>query len=216
MSELRILLVRHGESTWNADGRWQGQADPPLTDRGRAQARAAVAGLPARIDLLVASDLGRARETADILGAGAGHGPARVDVDLRERDAGAFSGLTRAEIHERYPGLLPDDPARAPGTEGDGVIAPPGWEPQESLAARAWGAIDRVAGEVRDSGGSTVVGVTHSGLIYALEADLGAARSRIANLEGRWIEGGPGGWRAGDRHLLFDPSEAEVTSPDQL
>lgn len=216
MVDVHILLVRHGESTWNAAGRWQGQADPPLTDRGRAQARAAGVGLPDPTDLLISSDLDRARDTADILGTAVGHGPTRVDPDLRERDAGAFSGLTRADIHERFPGLLPDDPARAPGTEGDGLIAPPGWEPQESLAARAWRAIDRAAATVRDLGGSTVVGVTHSGLIYAVETELGLARSRIANLEGRWIEGRPGRWRPGGRHLLFDPSDAEVTSPDQL
>ncbi len=62
----RILLVRHGESEWNADGRWQGQADPPLTERGRRQAVHAASAL-GTIDAIVTSDLERASETGAIL-----------------------------------------------------------------------------------------------------------------------------------------------------
>ncbi|HEX7136135.1 MAG TPA: histidine phosphatase family protein, partial [Iamia sp.] len=85
MPDVRLLLVRHGESTWNADGRWQGQADPPLTDRGREQARSAAAGLPGGVDELWSSDLERARVTAELLGAEAGCGPVVVDTAFRER-----------------------------------------------------------------------------------------------------------------------------------
>ncbi len=56
----RLLLVRHGQSEWNAAGRWQGQADPPLTDLGRAQARAAARAIGG-VDAVFASDLQRAR-----------------------------------------------------------------------------------------------------------------------------------------------------------
>jgi broad specificity phosphatase PhoE len=74
----RVLLVRHGQSEWNADGRWQGQADPPLTD-------------PA---MIVAGELGV--------------GPVVVDPDLRERHAGDWQGLTRVQIEDGWPGYLDD------------------------------------------------------------------------------------------------------------
>jgi broad specificity phosphatase PhoE len=214
--DVRILLVRHGESTWNADGRWQGQADPPLTERGRDQARSAVAGLPDVVDALWSSDLERARVTAELLAEGAGCGPVVVDPDLRERDAGAFSGLTRTEIHRAHPGLLPDDPARRPGTEDEGLIAPPGWEPDTDLSARAWAGIERLAAILGETGGTTGVVVTHSGLIYAVERPLTGDRSRIANLEGRWLHRTAGRWEAGPRLLLIDPATTTVTRPDQL
>lgn len=219
----RILLVRHGESTWNAEGRWQGQADPPLSVRGREQARAAAEHLP-RPTAVVASDLDRAHETAALLVAP--HAlTVVVDTDLRERDAGAFSGLTRTEIHERYPGLLPDDPTRRPDDEG--LVAPPGWEPDEDVVTRAWRGLERLArtlvaagssdGADGDRGvGPVGVVVTHSGLIYAIERDLGLAGGRIANLEGRWVERTPAGWLGGDRHLLLDPTHDTVTRPQSL
>lgn len=206
----RVLLVRHGESTWNADGRWQGQADPPLTARGRAQARAAAAALPP-VDRVVASDLRRAHDTAVLL---AGDRPVAVDVDLRERDAGAFSGLRRREIHERHPGLLPDDPARAPGTEGDGLVPPPGWEPDEDLGRRAWAALDRLVAAL--AGPGTGLAVSHSGLIYALETQLGAPRERMANLGGRWFVHDGDGWSLGSRLHLLAPVVETFTRRDQL
>lgn len=211
-----VLLVRHGESTWNAVGRWQGQADPPLSERGRAQAR--VTDVP-EVGLIVASDLDRARETAGLLAARAPRRLAvEIDPRLRERDAGAFSGLTRTEIHERFPGLLPDDPARpADGSGGPaGLIPPPGWEPDETVIARAWQSLEELARRIREAEASAALAVTHSGLIYAVERDLGAARARIANLEGRWVHRGPTGWSLGDRHLLVDPTRADVTRPDAL
>lgn len=214
--DLRIVLVRHGESTWNADGRWQGQADPPLTERGREQAASAAAGLAASVDVVVASDLERARVTAEVIAAAVGDQAVTVDPAFRERDAGAFSGLTRTEIHQRHPGLLPDDPARPPGAEGDGLIAPPGWEPDASLSARAWEGLARLAERMGAAGATTGLVVTHSGLIYALERDLGLARERIANLEGRWLHRTGGTWEAGPRQLLLDPATTTVTSPDQL
>lgn len=213
---ISILLVRHGESTWNADGRWQGQADPPLTELGREQARAAASALAA-IDLVVASDLDRAHETARLLAAPLDREPVLVDPDLRERDAGAFSGLTRSEIHERFPGLLPDDPSRAPGTADDGLIAPDGWEPDSLLAERAHRALDGIARRLREAAGTTAVAVSHSGLIYAVERPFGGGRQRIANLEGRWLHlHEEHGWHLGDRQLLLDPHATTVTRPNQL
>jgi len=211
---VRILLIRHGESTWNADGRWQGQADPPLTERGRAQARSAADAVPP-VALAVASDLERAHHTAALLVGGAGGPAVTQDRDLRERDAGAFSGLTRAEIFERYPGLLPDDPTRR-GEEGvAALIAPPGWEPDDRLAERAWRAIERIAAALVASGDDdrTGLAVTHGGLIYAVERSLGHEPTRIANLEGRWLDRSDGPWRLGPRQLLLDPATDAITRP---
>jgi broad specificity phosphatase PhoE len=196
----RVLLVRHGQSEWNADGRWQGQADPPLTELGRAQARHAARSL-GTVDAIVASDLQRAAGTAAILGAELGVGPVVVDAGLRERDAGGWSGLTRPEIEERWPGYLEDR------------RRPEGWEPDERLLGRAVAALLRIRGLVGDDGDA--IAVTHGGLVYLLEAQLGAPFERLANLAGRWIEvGAEGPVRLGDRVLLVDPDE--LTIPTQI
>jgi probable phosphoglycerate mutase len=143
-----LLLARHGETDWNRDGRWQGWADPPLNDTGRAQARALaeqLRGTP--FDAVYSSDLLRARETAEIVGAP--HGvPIRVEVDLREIDIGSWSGLTRAEIEERFPdGERPDGETR----------------PQH--AARVLAAVERIA---RENLGRRVLIVTHGGTLRTL------------------------------------------------
>jgi broad specificity phosphatase PhoE len=197
-SETRILLVRHGQSEWNATGRWQGQADPPLTDLGRAQAFEAARAIGA-VDAVWASDLARAAETAVIVAESLGVGPVVLDADLRERDAGEWSGLTRDEIQERYPGYL-DDGAR-----------PPGWEPDPALLARALRVVARIGREVP---GGDVVAITHGGLIYVLEQHLGADFARIANVEGRWVTVDGEAMQLGDRLLLAEPQD--VTVPGQI
>jgi probable phosphoglycerate mutase len=199
----RVLLIRHGQSVWNADGRWQGQADPPLTDLGRAQAHHAARAL-GTVDAIVASDLERAAETAAILSGELGVGPIVLDPDLRERDAGAWSGLTRPEIEAGWPGYLSD--------EGGERRRPEGWEPDEVLEARAFAALGRVH-ELAPDGEALVV--THGGLIYVLEGTFGVPFERLGNLGGRWLEVGPDGPTAlGDRVILVDPDE--VTVPDQI
>src|SRR3546814_7398309 len=75
----RVLLVRHGQSEWNATGRWQGQADPPLTDLGRAQAHHAARSLGV-VDAIVASDLQRAADTALIISGALGVGPVVLEI----------------------------------------------------------------------------------------------------------------------------------------
>jgi broad specificity phosphatase PhoE len=96
-----ILLARHGETDWNRDGRFQGHADPPLNDVGRTQAGelAELLGDEA-LDAVYASDLRRASETAEIVGARLGLAVA-YEPGLREIDVGSRQGLTRAEIDGR-------------------------------------------------------------------------------------------------------------------
>ena len=169
----KILLVRHGESEWNALGRWQGQADPPLSEHGRRQALVAARAIGA-VDAIVASRLERAQDTAAVISETLGIGPIVTDARLIERDAGEWSGLTRAQIAEAWPGYLSDDP-----DDRAAERRPPGWEPDESLLARTIPALHDVAALV--SGGSAVA-VTHGGVIYAIEAHLGAARRYLPNL----------------------------------
>jgi 2,3-bisphosphoglycerate-dependent phosphoglycerate mutase len=99
-----ILLARHGETDWNREGRLQGWDDRPLNELGRQQARE-LAGRLADVpfDAVYASDLSRARETAEIVAEP--HGvPVLIEPGLREMDYGSWSGLTRAEIEQRFPG----------------------------------------------------------------------------------------------------------------
>jgi broad specificity phosphatase PhoE len=92
-----LLLVRHGETDWNAEGRLQGQTDRPLNDFGRRQARRLAEELADdRIEAIYSSDLARARETAAIVGERLGL-PVTFDSDLREKDWGNWEGLTPIE-----------------------------------------------------------------------------------------------------------------------
>lgn len=176
----RLLLVRHGQSTWNESGRWQGQADPPLTDLGRDQARRAAERLAADLgvpEAVWASDLERARRTADAIAAP--HGlQVVVDPRVRERHAGPWEGLTRPEIDERFPGHL-----------GQGR-RPEGMETDDEVRDRVLVAF----AEVLDTlGGGTGVAVTHGGVILTLERHLGAPHAPIGNLEARWLVREPDG-----------------------
>jgi len=104
---MKLLLIRHGESQGNAEGRLQGHADFPLTALGREQARTLAERLVREGWVLTAiytSDLHRAAETAEILGQALG-APVRVEERLREYDAGVLNGLVWDEIVRRYPEL---------------------------------------------------------------------------------------------------------------
>ena len=101
--ERRIVLLRHGRTEWNAARRYQGQEDPPLDEVGQAQAIEAAALVAAmRPDLLVTSDLRRARQTAEKLASLTGL-ELRTDPRLRERHLGHWQGLTREEVARRFP-----------------------------------------------------------------------------------------------------------------
>lgn len=151
-----LLLARHGETDWNAVGRWQGRADPPLNDRGRSQAAALAATLlGAHVDAVVSSTLARAAETADIVAASLGLLPVARDADLGEIDVGSWSGLTRAEVAERFPEGFARWQAGDIGHDG---------ETREQLAARVVAALHRVA--AAHAGGRVLV-VTHGGAIRA-------------------------------------------------
>jgi probable phosphoglycerate mutase len=166
---VNLLVVRHAESEWNLDGRWQGQADPPLAEPGAVQARLA-AGNINHIDCIVSSDLRRASSTAQIIAEALDAGPVIIDTGWRERSVGSWQGLTTAQIESQYPGAL---------AAGD---YPPGWESNESLLDRVLAAIDRTAAQVVSG---DVLIVSHAGVIYTLEQHFGCGFERIGNLGGR-------------------------------
>src|SRR5437899_1636658 len=108
-----------------------------------------------------------------------GGAPVVVEPALRERDAGEWSGLTRAEIEERYPGWLAPlgDKHSAFSPASEGARRPPGWESDESVLARALMALRNIRASVGDG---DVLAVTHGGLIYTVEHHLAATVSRLA------------------------------------
>ena len=204
----RLLLLRHGQSAWNAAERWQGWADPPLSELGRRQALAAVTMLRDHgFGAVVSSDLIRARQSADMLAAGLGLPAPEVDADLRERDIGAWTGCTTAEILERWPGQLE--------AWRDGKLtAPPGGESHARLVERVTRAVERLAGA--DTGtadrASALVVVTHGGVIRTLERHLGVEPVTAANFGGRWIEREGEVLRPGPPVALADGDPRTITT----
>ncbi len=200
---VRLLVARHGQSVWNAVGRWQGRADPPLSEVGLAQARAAADTVSA-VDAVIASPLERALVTATVISESIGVGPVMVETGLQERHAGEFQGLTRTEIDEQFPGYL---------TSGQ---RPPGWEPDHLVTERALAALDSIAG-LADEGRDTheILAIAHAGIIYSLEAHFGEGFVRIDNLNGRWFVHDGSRWSLGERMSLI-PEGVETTEADSL
>jgi broad specificity phosphatase PhoE len=176
----QILLLRHGQSTWNAQGRWQGWADPPLSEDGERQAKSAAALLAGfSFDRAVSSDLERARQTAGIISAELDLGDVEVEAGLRERDVGEWSGKTRAEIEELWPGAM------QAWREGR-LERPPGGESVVEMTARIIPTVERLAAV-----DGTVLAVTHGGVIHLVERHYQGEQSATANLCGRWVAAGP-------------------------
>jgi probable phosphoglycerate mutase len=154
-----LLLVRHGETDWNRDGRWQGHSDTQLNDAGRAQARR-VAGELGDVDVIYSSDLARARETAKIIAAQLGDIEVNVDNRLRERSFGAWEGRTGPEIEADFA------EQHARWRAGDGAGA------DDAEAFEAFG--DRVRDFLEDvlarHPGETVLVVAHGGPIRVIHA----------------------------------------------
>jgi probable phosphoglycerate mutase len=156
---VRVSLIRHAESEWNASGRWQGHADPPLSVRGVLQARELAERMVGeRASILLCSDLRRARQTAEPLAAVLGL-PLQIDPRLRELDVGRWSGLRRDEIEA----LDPDGLVRF--ESGDPGFRPGDGESRREIRTRARHAIAHWIG--RQPEGRIMI-VTHLGFIRAL------------------------------------------------
>ncbi|MGH9285516.1 MAG: histidine phosphatase family protein, partial [Acidimicrobiales bacterium] len=128
---------------------------------------------------VVASDLDRARQTAEILAGALGFGPVVVDPGLRERDVGEWTGLYLPDIEAGWPGLLAE-------YRSGRYVQPPGGEASEALVARVGAALRRITGP-------PALVVTHGGVIRTLERHFGGTEvlpmpSPFPNLSGRWFE----------------------------
>lgn len=160
---LRIYLVRHGVTTWNQEGRWQGQTDTPLAPEGEAQAERVADRLASeKIQAVLSSDLSRARRTAEAIARR--HGlEVETTERLRETGFGAWEGLTIPEIHARG-----DSEVWQAITRGSITVRPPGSEPLQSV----WDRVVSVQREVRArwTEGSVVL-VGHGGSLRALLCD---------------------------------------------
>lgn len=152
---IELTLVRHGESTYNVTGRWQGQGDAPLSELGKQQAARVGARLAGeRFDVVVSSDLTRAHHTA----LATGH-PVNVRREWREIDVGRWEGLTREEVAERYP-----DEVHSAFSGEDVKIG--GAESWADLSARVDAALLTLLRELRPGARAAVV--AHGGVIASL------------------------------------------------
>ena len=163
---MRVLLLRHGRTAWNAERRFQGQADPPLDDVGRAQAYE-VAALVAALapDILVSSDAVRTLQTAAPIAEVTGLDVV-ADARLRERSLGHWEGLTRDDVAQRYPDEYADWIA---GRD----VSRRGGETRHEVAARALAAFT----ELPEA--ATSVLVTHSATAMALCTELLGMRHEV-------------------------------------
>jgi broad specificity phosphatase PhoE len=187
-----LILVRHAETQWNREGRFQGHLDSQVTDEGIAQIQAVARRLQtANVDAVYTSDLGRSILTADRI-ARAVHAPVFVDARLRERNHGLFEGLTHEFARSRYPELL-----KQLSHSADDAFAVPFGESRRQLLERALEAIQEAA-ESRGSGDIVVIG--HGALLrvflnHVLGYPLGShnsfrilncSMSRVVYERGRW------------------------------
>jgi broad specificity phosphatase PhoE len=160
---MRLMVIRHGETSYNKEHRFTGQSDIPLSTLGECQARLLGAYLTAKhLDALVSSDLQRARATAIAIA-----GPCRLtvneDSDIRELSLGKWEGMTFTEVQEREPNLL------ARWQANPTKYAPEGGETLVQLRTRIMCALDRWYTHYPDG---TVAWVTHAGLIGVLICHL--------------------------------------------
>ena len=153
------MLVRHGETLFNVEGRWQGQSDSPLTERGLAQARELGRALSTEpIAAVYSSDLGRAMQTAAEVAAV--HGlTVSPEVLLREIETGGFTGKDWAEIDAAYPGQR-EVWSKAPAT-----LRMPGGETLLEAQTRA---LTFIAEVMPRHAGQTIVIVSHGGIGQAI------------------------------------------------
>ena len=174
MTTTTLLLIRHGETAWNAERRLQGHIDIALNDEGQRQAEALAAALAGeRIDAIVSSDLQRARQTAEavvrrrasgaqLAGLSTAQSPLSLAIDpgLRERCYGGFEGLLYAEIEARFPAEFAAWQAR----DIDAVM-PPGARVAESFRQFYQRCIATISDLAEAHGGQTLALVAHGGVL---------------------------------------------------
>lgn len=168
------LLIRHAQSVWNAESRWQGRADPPLTAEGLKSAHQAAPLLPRIFTQVLSSPLQRAVHTAHALAQELGINAVDSDARLVERHLGRWEGLTKVEAQKAFV----DDWTRLT-TE---AIEPPQWESPASAVARVHQALT----EAHEKEPGPLLVVSHAGPITCLQRHLTGRSTALSNLEGIW------------------------------
>lgn len=168
-----LLLLRHAPSSWNDAQRRQGWADPPLTKAAATAARQWSASRPPCLRAVASSDLRRAAETARLIAEHARWPGVAQYRALREQDQGAWTGLTKAQIKQRWPGAMRERPRRP---LGGGTV--------DAVLDRVLPALSRIGWDNR--GACTLV-VTHSEVIRIVERALDSDAAVVPHLEGRWL-----------------------------
>lgn len=173
MRKAKLIVIRHGETVWNAEARIQGHGDSALTATGVAQALAVAKRLAGDgLDAIIASDLGRVRQTVAPLAELTGLS-AQFDAGLRERNYGVFEGKTVAELDVEMPGEF--EKYRVHDLHG----APPGGESLAQFHARVAATMERIAVA---AAGRKVAVITHGGVCgelfrHAMRIPLEAPRT---------------------------------------
>jgi probable phosphoglycerate mutase len=164
-----IVLIRHGETAWNAERRLQGHIDIALNPEGLRQAEALAGALAGEaFDAIISSDLQRARQTADALAAARGL-PLRLDPGLRERCYGGFEGLLYAEIDQRYPVEF-----AAWQTRDIDAVMPAGTRRAETFRQFYARSVGAILGWAEAHAGQSIALVAHGGVLEcAYRAALG-------------------------------------------
>jgi uncharacterized phosphatase len=164
--ETTILLIRHGETDWNTEGRLQGNEDIELNDKGRAQAHEIAEYLKKeQWDMIISSPLKRAYETAIIISKAIDIKEIIIIEEFKERDYGAASGLLPEERRSRYPDIIP------------------GQEEFEHLRQRAMNGLNKV---IEKYNGKKIIIISHGGLINSIlytlsNAEYGSFKTRLKN-----------------------------------
>lgn len=165
-----FTLVRHGETAWNANGRWQGHAHVPLNETGRTQAQLLAEHLKSKgvgFKAIITSDSMRAAQTAEKIGAALGI-PVLRDARLREIDIGEWQGLTADEVRAW-------DPERYHAVDLDPwLVKRPGGESGADVGARAMACLEEHG---QDAHGGHLIAVSHGGTIRNLLQHLSLARA---------------------------------------
>ncbi len=189
-----FLLLRHGQTTWNAEGRWQGWADAPLSALGEQQARhAALHLVPHGFTAFASSDLQRARCTAQLIASGLGCASAEIgiEVGLRERHVGPFEGKTIDEILVEFPHSFEAGTRR--------LLHVPDGESDEDLWQRTAPTLVTLAARTAEQ---RLLVVSHGGVIRTIERHLDVdPGSSTPNLGGRWLSVEDGRLVAGERFV---------------
>lgn len=161
MNNTNILLIRHGETAWNAVRRLQGHIDIPLNAEGERQAGALAQALAAEsVDVIVSSDLQRARQTAQAVADQYGGAMVHTDANLRERCYGVFEGMLYTDVEQQYPA----DFALWQARDIDAVM-PPGERVAESFRQFYARAISAIGEWAERHPGKTVAIVAHGGVL---------------------------------------------------